>query len=227
MHSTVCRFAVTGPLLFMRSRHWLANVAIALISAGLIEVCGPIGYSLNPLGGYLVAVAAQIPLVSAVSTGASLGSATTVQDRYSARNVGAWRLIHYLAMTLVAGIAVGLAASALNISSEPELSSYSGFGAVAEVRNLLAFTGAAFIGASAFGGAFGWTVPLAWATLPFLLLRGANSDTTGLLTLVIQPDTAFTPMLAAVIIFVVGAALAASAWSLPESWKLWRGRAVG
>jgi len=141
--------------------------------------------------------------------------------------VGAWRLIHYLAMTLVAGIAVGLAASALNISSEPELSSYSGFGAVAEVRNLLAFTGAAFIGASAFGGAFGWTVPLAWATLPFLLLRGANSDTTGLLTLVIQPDTAFTPMLAAVIIFVVGAALAASAWSLPESWKLWRGRAVG
>lgn len=205
---------MTGALLFIRSRYWLANIAIALISAGLIDVCGPIAYSLNPLGGYLVAVAAQIPLVSAVATQASLASATTVQDRYSARHLGVWRLIHYVAMTSVAGIAVGLAASALNVSPESQLSSYSDFGAVAEVRNLLALTGAAFIGASAFGGAFGWTFPLAWATLPFVLARGANSDSTGLLTLVIAPDAAFIPMVAALVTFVVGAALAASAWSV-------------
>jgi hypothetical protein len=190
----------------------LANIVIALISAGLIDVCGPIAYSLNPLGGYLVAVAAQIPLVSAVATQASLTSANPIQDRYSARRLGVWRLIHYLAMTSVAGVAVGLAASALRVSPESQLSSYSDFGTVAEVRNLLALTGAAFVGVSAFGGAFGWTVPLAWTTLPFVLSRGANSDSTGLLTLVIAPDTAFIPMVAALVTFVVGAALAASAW---------------
>lgn len=192
-------------LLFARGRHWLAVSLICLGSGVLLLVGGSLNYSLNPRGGYLVTVAAQVPIFAAIAIQASLASPLNQVERAAARPIGRWLFLHLCSLTLVAIVALTIAASFLPSSAEHGVIPP---GAVGLGRNLLAFTGVGLIGAAIFGPLIGWTLPLAWAILPYVALPNPSYDPSGLLMLATQPDEAFMPLLVALVIWSVGIGLA-------------------
>lgn len=195
-----------GAILFARSRRWASVALTTLVAAGLILMCGPLNYSLNPLGGYLIAVAAQIPVMPAIAIQAGLASPLTRQEEYARRRLSPWRLSHLLVLTAFAASAIAVAAVPFASS---DVDAYAHQGPTALVRNLLAMAGAALIGAAVFGPRFGWVLPLSWLILPFLFLPTPHTDHTGLLALVVQGDDAVAPLIVACVVWVIGVVLAA------------------
>lgn len=203
-----------GARLFVRSRRWVAVSATTLVVAGLIVACSPLNYALNPRSGYLIAVAAQMPVIPAVAIQSALASPLPRQDELARRDLTLWRLSHVLVLTAFAAVAIAVAAvpfAAANVDA------YAHQGATALVRNLLALTGAAFIGAAMFGSRFGWVLPMSWLILPFLFLPTPLADTSGVLALVVQADDAAAPMAVACATMVVGTVLAT--WNVRIRWR--------
>ena len=198
-----------GAVLFLRTRRWLVAVLVAVAAAALIVVCGPVNYSLNPRGGYLVAVASQVPVIIAITIQASIATPLRASERRASRPLTPWRLAHILSLTLIASTLVGLAATQIQPPAGALLHGYAPLGASALIRNLFAFMGTALIGAAAFGPRFGWVLPLAWAILPFVALPSPKADPSGLLMLAAQPDDAFAPFVVALITWAIGVALSA------------------
>lgn len=196
---------MTGIMLFGRLRRWRTNAIVAVGSAVAILLAGPIQYSLNPTDGYLIAVIAQIPLVSAVLLQSSAISSRQVQEQQAARSLRRLRALNYIGLSAVGAVVLATAASFLvNPAGADQGSS---LGAVAVARNFLAFTGAGFIGASILGPTLGWTVPTAWAILPYVLLTQV-AQKHEVLTLVTQPDNSFTAFAAGAIVWAIGFFLA-------------------
>lgn len=196
-----------GLVLFARSRRWVTVTLLATVAALLVLACGPLSYSLNPRGGYLVTVASQIPLIAAIAIQASLASPLERQEHQAARAMGRLRFLHVVALTLIAAVALGFAATQLQPTTGTARSLDAHIGPVALVRNLLAFTGSALVGSSVVTPRFAWIFPLAWAILPFVALPNPQADQTGLLTLAAQHDDAFGPFATAMIFWIVGTAL--------------------
>lgn len=211
---------MSGMLLFARSRHWLGGTIVAAASAILVLVCGPIGYALNPDAGYRVAVAAQIPLLSALVIQASIGGRPASAESYPVRSMRALRLLHVIIMTLVSCVALGVAAVSLIPADESLVNGFADLGPIAIIRNTLALTGAALIGGALFGAGFGWLLPLAWATLPYLVTPSLEADTTGIATLIMRGDDDFWAFIVAISCWVVGAALAQRNWCVVTSMPL-------
>ena len=192
-------------LLFARGRHWLAASLICLSSGLFLLGCGSLSYSLNPRGGYLVTVAAQVPIFAAIAIQASLASPLNRVERAAARPIGRWLFLHLCSLTVVASAGMSIAASFLPSTAEHGVIPP---GAVGLGRNLLAFTGVGLIGAAIFGPLIGWILPLAWAILPYVALPNPSYDPSGLLMLATQPDEAFIPFFVALVIWSVGVGLA-------------------
>jgi len=203
---------MTGIRLFARSRRWNTVIVISAMSAALIVLCGPLNYALNPRGGYLIAVAAQIPVLTAIAIQASLASPLPRQDALSYRSLNPYRLTHVVALTAVAAVAIAIAAVPLS-AVDPGANTHQG--ALALIRNLLALTGAALIGAALLGPRLGWLLPVSWLILPFLVLPGPNADPTGLLTLAIQGDDAVLPNAFACLVWTIGTTVATINVSVP------------
>lgn len=195
-------------ILFARTRRWGANGVAAAGSAGLILVCGPVAYAVNPVGGYLVAVAAQVPLICAVTIQASLSPKRLVQERGSARELGRWRAVHVVLFTALAAIALGIAGTQIVVPLGVMANGFSDLGSVALIRNLFALTGAALICAAMAGPSFGWILPFAWTILPFVFFSSPAGDPTGILTLIMQPDRSVVPWSAALAVWGAGFAVA-------------------
>jgi hypothetical protein len=196
---------VIGARLFIRSRRWTAVTATTLVAAGLIVMCSPLNVMLNPRGGYLIAVAAQVPVIPAIAIQAALASPLPRQDQLARRRLSPWRLSHVVGLTAFAAGAIAVAAVPF---AGAEVDAYAHQGAIALVRNLLAMTGAAHIGAAIVGPRFGWVLPLSWLVLPFLFLPTRLADTAGVLALIVQGDDAVVPLAVACTTWVVGVALA-------------------
>ncbi len=192
------------------------NFVVAAACGALILACGPLSYELNPRGGYLVAVSAQVPIIPAIFIAASLEPRLRDKESNAARNLTIWRFSHVVLLTFFAALVAGLAATQLTPPAGVLLNSYTALGPVALVRNVLALTGAALICSTILGPSFGWILPLAWAVLPFLALPSLASDPTGLVTLVMQPDDQFIPFLASGIVWLFGAGLAGKGWNFGE-----------
>jgi hypothetical protein len=203
-----------GAALFARSRSWLVNVVVILASGALMLACGPLSYALNPSRGYLVEVASQLPIIASITIQASLATPLFRQEGQSARAVGNWRLLHLLIFTVLGVIVFGVVGTQLHPPAGVLLQAYAQVGSVGLARNLFALTGAALVGASVLGPRLGWTLPFAWAILPFFALSSPSADSTGLLTLVAQPDDAFGPFIAALIVLIVGLVLATKGWGV-------------
>ncbi len=203
-----------GLLLFARSRHWPVGVGVAAACAILILFCGPIGYSLNPDAGFRVAVAAQVPLLSALFTQASLGRAAASAESHPVRSLRRLRFAHVTVMTFTHCLVLGFAATSIIPPTDGLVNGFAELGPVAIVRNVLALTGVAFLSAAVFGVSFGWLLPLAWATLPYLMIPSLEADTSGVATLLMQPDREFTAFAVAVGCWLIGASSASLTWSL-------------
>lgn len=216
---------MTGVLLFARSRRWLVNLAIGLITCALIVACGPLSYALNPRDGYQVAIAAQLPLLPAISIQASLATSLRSREAQSVRSLTAWRFAHVILLTLAAAILAGVAATQIQPPPGAPLDAYEPLGSLALARNTLALIGAALMCAAITGPKFGWALPLAWAILPFVALPSVRSDPSGVFTLLMQPDDSFPSFVAAIAAWTIGAFLAAKDWNvklLPEhASRLW------
>lgn len=191
-------------MLFGQLRRWSAVLLIGVFSGALILACGPIRYSLNPNDGYLIAVVAQTPLLSAIMIQAASISPLQRAEERATRSLRKYRVANYALMTVGCGIILGFAASLLKGSSGAD-----GFGALSVVRNLCALLGASYVGASMLGTSFGWAVPAAWTILPYVLLT-QSSSTHEILTLVTQPDSSYAAFVTAAIFWLVGLVLVSS-----------------
>ncbi|NEM92151.1 hypothetical protein [Galbitalea soli] len=199
-----------GIRLFARTRRWLANVVIALATGILMLACGPLGYGVNPRGGYLVELTAQLPLLPAIAIAASSAASARVQERLAVRNLVAWRLAHVAVLSVIAAVIAGGTTLLLPAPAGLPPHSYAGLGSLALMRNVFALTGAALGGSFVFGPRLGWIVPMGWAILPFLAFTELTDDAPGLATLVLQPDDAFAPMIFALLVWGIGATVAAT-----------------
>jgi hypothetical protein len=198
---------VSGILLFGHLRRWLTNLVIAVGVGAGIAAAGPLHYSLNPDDGYLIAVIAQLPLVSAVVLQASAVSAMSQQEQHAARVLGRYRAFSYIGLSVTVALVLGVSASFLNAQAAADPSVE--LGGLAVIRNFLALTGASFIGASCLGASLGWVLPTAWAVLPYVLLT-QGSQRHEILTLVGQPDGSFTAAATSLIVWLTGLALASA-----------------
>lgn len=207
---------MTGTALFSQLRRWRFNLSGLLASGLIILLAGPVRYSLNPDGGYLIAIVAQIPLVNAIILQASAVSSLSSKERLSARSLKRFRVANYVLVSVVGAVVLGGAASFLNaeINSGP-----GAIGPFAVIRNLCALIGAAFIGASLLGPSLGWTLPTAWAVLPYLLLT-QSSGRHEILTLVTQPSSSFPAFSIAVATWAIGLLLVGAARN--DIFDLWR-----
>ncbi|MFT4283459.1 MAG: hypothetical protein QM598_01330 [Protaetiibacter sp.] len=206
-----------GLLLFARSRRWGLNVLVSLASGAAMVACGPLSYELNPRGGYLIAVSAQIALLPAVVIAASLATSLREQESQAARYLPKWRFLHVALLSLVAAGTAALAATQLAPPPDALVNAYAALGPLAFARNVFALTGSALVFSAIAGPSFGWILPLGWAILPFLALPSLDADTTGILTLVMQPDDAFLPFIASLAVWGTGALLAARNWSISNA----------
>jgi hypothetical protein len=189
---------MSGILLFGKLRRWGAVLATSLASAALIIICGPIRYSLNPNDGFLIAVVAQVPLVTAVVIQAASASPVPVVERRAARPLRRFRAANYLVLTAATGVILALAASLLGSTAAT-----NEFGAFAVARNLCALIGASYISASLLGQSLGWCLPAAWTILPYVLLT-QESGKHEVLTLVTQPDSSYAAFIAAALSWLTG-----------------------
>lgn len=189
--------------LFGRLRRWKTNILAAAICGLVLLLAGPVHYSLNPDGGYLIAIAAQLPLIPAVIMQSSSMTPLGIQESHASRSMGRWRAANYVLLSLA--VAVVLGAAALTYSPLAGTTHTGGFflGPFVVIRNLAAFTGAAFVGASILGPSLGWVVPAAWAILPYVFLTQTSSQHE-VLALVIQPGDSFTAFITAAGIWAVG-----------------------
>lgn len=199
---------MSGLVLFARSRRWPLCLAVIAIAGLTIAACGPLSYTLNPVGGYRVAAASQVPVIAALAIQGALASPVPRQEQQAARALWPARLLHIVALTAIAAAVAGVAALAIQPPDGVLLNAGSPLGPLALVRNVLAFTGASLLGAALVGPSLGWLVPLAWAILPAVALTGANADPTGLLKLATRPDSAPLPLATAAFIWVIGTVLA-------------------
>lgn len=173
-----------------------------MATAAAIYACGPLGYSLNPSNGYLIAVATQLPLIPAVAIQATLlDSSSRQREELSARNIGWFRVAHVVLLTALAASASGITASYLTVG--PEAVAAADVGSFALVRNVLALTGCALVSGYLLGVNLGWICPLAWAVIPFVVTR-PEADADGIITLLGQPDDEFLPALFAAGIWIIG-----------------------
>lgn len=195
-------------LSFTRTRRWRTNIAASIIVGALIVLCGPVYYALNPNAGYLVSIAAQLPLIPAVIIQATSMSSMSAQERQASRSLAKYRACNYVLLTAAAAIPLGIAAYLYApLVGEQQTGGYD-LGPVTVIRNLIALIGAGFIGASVIGSSLGWIIPSAWAILPYVLLT-ATSTSNSFITLVVQPDDSFTAFMVALGIWF-GGLLAAS-----------------
>src|SRR3954464_10887587 len=197
----------------MRSRRWPTNVLLIFASGGLIILCGPVHYSLNPGSAYLVSVVAQIPLIASIAMYASTTSSTPLKDEVAARNLVHWRVYHLVAFTVLALLLFSLAATQLQPPREILLVSATQLGPVALSRNFLALSGAAMLSGSLFGSAFGWIIPLGWATLPYLAIPTSQVSDHQIMLLLMQGDGAFTSFVIAGCAWCVGVVVVSRNWS--------------
>lgn len=197
-----------GFFLFTRTRRWIQCLGITVLSGVLIVLCGPVSYELNPQGGYLIAVAAQIPLIPAIAIQSSVNAGLGERERYAVRSTRKLRLLHLITLASASLLLLGIASRWLEAPESIMSNGYADLGPLAIGRNLIALLGAALIGASIFGQAFGWIIPLAWAILPFLVLPDPRDDDLGLLTLIMQGEEAFLPLIFAMGICALGVLLA-------------------
>ncbi|WP_437583428.1 hypothetical protein ACSAGD_14210 [Paramicrobacterium sp. CJ85] len=201
-------------VLFFRARRWVPASIVIFITAVLVVLCGPLNYTLNPRSGYLVGVAAQLPILPAVTIQATVTSrALRAKEGTSARKLTNWRLAHIVCLTALAALSLGLAAIPLTASA---LTGPADQGAVAIVRNLIALTGAALLGATFLGPNLAWVFPLTWTILPFVFLPGSPSGLTAIVTLVAQPDSSYAPSVFAIVLWSVGLALQGTSKTLHD-----------
>jgi hypothetical protein len=195
---------VSGIGLFARARRWRTNLGVAAGVGVLIVLAGPVFYSLNPDRGPLVAIIAQLPLVSAVTLQATSVSPMATQERHAGRSMRGHRLLHHLAITVLVALILGVAASLSESHGRP---GGEPVGAVTVVRDLLAFTGAAMVGGAVLGAPLGWVLPSAWAVLP-LLLRTSTTAQDPVASLVVQPEDSFPALATAVVVWSAGLVVA-------------------
>jgi hypothetical protein len=205
---------MTGALLFARSRRWLANLVVIAACGILILVCGPLGYSLHPQSAYLVIVAAQVPLLCAITLQASMATATPQKDAAASRDLRSWRLAHIVVFTVLACVSCGIAAAQVVPPGGFSAGAIHGVGAFAIVRDVIAMTGAALACAALVGPHFGWVLPFAWTIIPYMALPSTRRDPVGIVTLMLQPDYALLPFIVAAALWVVGTALAVNSWGI-------------
>jgi hypothetical protein len=179
-------------------------IVISAVAAVMIVLCGPMNYSLNPVYGFLVKVAVQVPLLPAIAIQASLASPVGQQEISGSRDLGTWRLAHVVVLTAIAACFLGLAGMPL----AADVVAHSTQGSISVIRNLLALTGAGLIGSVVLGPRLAWLFPVTWLIVPFLFIPRPTADLTGVLTLVGQDDAAFVPFVAACSVWVIGTALA-------------------
>lgn len=206
---------MNGLLLFARTRRWPLCVALTLATGLLIVACGPLSYTLNPDGGHRVAAASQVPLIAALTIQGALAPALHRQELQAARALEPWRLLHILGLTAVASAVLAFAALFIQPPAGALLNAIAPLGPIALSRDLFAYTGLALTTAALIGPALAWLLPLAWAILPAAVLRPSQPDPTGLLRLPAQPDDAVIPLIVAIAVFVLGAALATNQTRLP------------
>ena len=191
---------MSGVLLFARARRWPTNLGLAGVVGALIVLAGPVYYSLNPDRGPLVAIIAQLPLVSAVALQATGVSPMAAQERHPGRSMRGHRVLHHVAVTVLVSLILGIAASASEAHGTP---GGEPVGAATVVRDLLAFTGAAMIGGAVLGAPLGWVLPSAWAILP-LLLHTSTTAEDPVASLVVQPDGSLPALVTAVVVWLAG-----------------------
>ncbi|WP_435740152.1 hypothetical protein [Clavibacter nebraskensis] len=189
--------------LFGRARRWRTNVIVFIIVGALIVLCGPVYYALNPNGGYLVSIAAQLPLIPAVVIQATSLSPMAAQEGQASRPLRKYQAFNYLILTAAAAVPLGIAAYFYTpLAGEEQTGGYD-LGPITVIRNLIALIGAGFIGASLIGASLGWVIPAAWAILPYVLLTATSSDNE-FITLVVQPDDSFNALAIASVVWLIG-----------------------
>jgi hypothetical protein len=142
--------------LYLRSR--LADRALGLLLlSGVIDLLWLHHFPPHEIWRTLAMVV--IPLLPAVVIGAGARSPFGDIERCASRPMGPIRLGHLLALALVAALVLLGASTIINGGIEREL-----------VRNLAGYLGLSLLAAWLLGTGISWALPLAYATLAFILL---------------------------------------------------------
>lgn len=184
---------------YATSRRWLTVTLICIVAACLVWAVGGTTYTLLPRSEFPLAIAGQIPAIAAIAVQVTSSSVLEQQETTAARSMRLWRLAHVVVLTTVAAAGFIVASSFVHADFDTGL---------ALVRNTLAFTGAALIGAALIGPWFAWTVPVAWMILPYLIVARPSEDPVGILTLISQNGDQFIAFVTAVAVWLLGTSLA-------------------
>lgn len=179
-------------------------VIICIATAALLMLVGQATYTLTPRGAFVLAVAGQIPVIPAVAIQATLHPGLQQQEDMAARSPRPWRFAHIAVLTGVATACIVAAVSIIETFSDGS-DAASG---LALVRNLLALSGAALVGASLIGRSFAWVIPLGWIVVPYLFIPRPGDDPIGIFTLTSQEGNAVVPLIFTGFIWTLGVALA-------------------
>lgn len=143
-------------VLYLRSR--LADWAlVVLLVSGMADTLWL--HHFSPHGVWRGLALAVIPLFPAVVIGAGARSPFGDIERCASRPLGPIRLGHLLALCLIGALLLLGASVIVNGGIEREL-----------VRNLAGYLGLSLLAAWLLGTGISWAVPLAYATLAFILL---------------------------------------------------------
>lgn len=141
----------------------------------------------------LVPVILVVPLASAIVIGLSTRTWLSDIESISPRRLAWWRLAHAL---ILCAIGAAFLVPAMD-------SGHSSYGALAALRNILGYTGLAYLCASVAGGELSWMLPLAYA-LPAPLF-GVNEDRSiASWAWSLQPAGSYTSWVWALVFIVIG-----------------------
>ncbi|MFG2356124.1 hypothetical protein [Streptomyces sp. NPDC048521] len=196
---------MTGLLLYARSRALPATLA-ALVGTTAFAV-----WAATRLDAYLdpdrrVPVVALAPLLAAAVIGSSLYTASDELDRTAVRPWWPRRLVQLGALTALAAALLPLA-----VLGHPEV-----FGPPAVIRNTLGCTGVTAAAAVLIGARLSWLPAFGYVTAVYLASAGARGRAVTVWAWPMQPGAQVGAWAAALVAFVLGAALYAVRGARPE-----------
>jgi hypothetical protein len=182
--------------LYVKS-HRLGRAVLLLFALGVVAwMWGQYLFhmpSLRSSETVLVPVILIVPVASAVVVGVSTRTWMGDFERIAPRRLALCRLAHAL---ILCAIGVACLVPAMD-------SGFDSYGSVAALRNILGYTGLAFLCASLAGGGLSWVLPLAYA-LPVPLLGVDQYHNVLWWAWPLQPANSYLSWMWALAFFVVG-----------------------
>ncbi|MDX3803876.1 hypothetical protein PV723_35100 [Streptomyces sp. AK04-3B] len=197
---------MSGVRLYARSRGLRLTLVSLAGTAAFALWTSFTGDGAPPEPGWASPVVALLPSLAAVAIGASLHAPSDELDRTAVRAWWSRRLVHLLALTVVAGVLLLITVRGDGL----------GFGPAAVIRNLLGGVGLTAAGAALLGARLSWLPASCHVGVAFLAADSAHGRAVAAWAWPTPPGQSAAAWWAAGTAFVLGAGLYAVRGARPE-----------